>query len=124
MAVIDFNDSNTGGYGYGQAILTSQVTVSASNIAGNYTLFNLIDGDKTTNINGTTYSSIMSSGSPTGSLNFNSPWTGMTSWTDTAGTGNGYALIAGTGVFVSQMEVPLTTPYSFTNKWFEFGMKH
>jgi hypothetical protein len=125
VAVIDFNDATTGGYGYGQAILTSQVTVSASDIAGNYSLFNLIDGDKTTSIQATgSYStSIISTGSPTGSINANVPWPGMINWADTGGTSNGYALIAGTGIFASQMAVAPGT-YLYTNKWFEFGMKH
>ena len=123
VAVIDFNDAGSGGYGYGQAILTSQIIVSASDIAGNYSLFNLIEGDKTTSIQGTSYSSVASGVSSTGSINPNSPWTGMTSWADAVGSTNGNALITGTGVFVSQMAV---APGSYTsvNKWFEFGMKH
>lgn len=124
VAVIDFNDATTGGYGYGQAILTSQVTVAPSDIAGNYSLFNLIDRDKTTSIQGTGYStSIISTGSPTGSINANVPWTGMINWADSGGTSNGYALISGTGIFASQMAVAPGT-YLYTNKWFEFGMKH
>lgn len=124
VAVIDFNDANTGGYGYGQAILTSQVSVAPSDIAGNYALFNLIDGDKTTSIQGTGYStSIISTGTPAGTINPNTPWPGMINWADSGGTSNGHALIAGTGVFVSQMEVA-PSGYLYTNKWFEFGMKH
>jgi hypothetical protein len=97
--------------------------VSASDIAGNYALFNLIDGDKTTSIQGTAYSSVTSTGSPTGSINPNSPWTGMTIWADSAGTSNGNAVIAGTGIFVSQMAVA-PGAYLYTNEWFEFGVKH
>jgi hypothetical protein len=124
VAVIDFNDANPAGYGYGQAILTTQVPVAPSDIAGNYSLFNLIDGDKTTSIQGTGYSSsITSTGSPIGIINLNFPWTGMINWADSTNTSNGYALIAGTGIFASQMAVA-PSPYLYTNKWFEFGMKH
>jgi hypothetical protein len=126
VAVIDFNDSSPGGYGYGQAILTTQVPVAPSDIAGNYALFNLIDGDKTTSIQGTGYSSSISitpTVSPIGILNPNVPWQGMINWADSGGTSDGYAVIAGTGIFASQMAVA-PGAYLYTNKWFEFGMKH
>lgn len=123
VAIIDFNDSSAGGYGYGQAILTSQANVTATDVEGNYSLFNLIDGAKTTSISGVTYTSNMSSGSVSGSINPNSPWTGMIAWSDSGGTASGNAMISGTGVYVSQMAVAPAF-YTQTNKWFEFGMKH
>lgn len=47
----------------------------------------------------------------------------MTIWADSAGTSNGNAVIAGTGIFVSQMAVA-PGAYLYTNEWFEFGVKH
>ena len=124
VAVIGFNDSRSGGYGFGQAVLVSQVTVSVSDITGEYSLFNLIDGEKTTKLQGTTYSSTTTTavGSATGSINPNSPWTGMVSWADSGGSTNGNALITGTGVYVSQKAVA-SISYLLTNKWYELGIK-
>lgn len=123
VAIIDFNDASVGGYGYGQAVLSAQSNVAATDIAGNYALYNLIDGAKTTSLQGTSYTSNLSVGSTTGSINFNSPWTGMINWADSGGLVSGYAVIAGTGIHTAQMEVA-PVYYTAKNKWFEVGLKH
>ncbi len=125
VAVVDLNETAAAGsYGYGQMVMTDQVTVTAADIDGKYALFNFIEGAKSTTIAGATYST-GSTSTTTGSINLNTPWPGMISWSDSTAQYGGNSIIAGTGIFASQMTPSTVGPFSsFTSKWFEVGLKH
>jgi len=91
VAILDFNDATV--FGYGQAILSTQVTTAASDLAGNYLWANDYgsSGVVTLNSNDTTSSGL--------TIAENSPWSGLATVTG-GGNGTGYGMIAGNGVYV------------------------
>jgi len=125
VAVIDLNEAAaTGSYGFGQIVMSDQSAVTSTEINGAYAMYNFIEGAKPTTIAGTGYTT-GSTSTTTGSINLNTPWPGMISWSDSTAQYGGQAVIAGTGLFVSQMTPSAIGPFSsFTGKWFEVGLKH
>ena len=115
VLVIDLNDS--GGYGYGQVVASTQATVNAGDADGVYTFLSNGGIAGATTVTGTSFSSSYvyngSPGSNSGTVVFNSPWTGLAN----VGGGAGTAMFAGTGVYA----------YSDNNAahhYFEIGMRH
>jgi hypothetical protein len=125
VAVVDLIEAAAAGsYGYGQMVMTDQSAVVSADIDGKYALFNFIEGAKPTTLAGTGYTT-GSTSTTTGSINLNTPWPGMVTWSDSTAQYGGHAIIAGTGIFASQMTPSTVGPFSsFTSKWFEVGLKH
>ena len=115
VLVIDLNDA--GGYGFGQVVASTQTAVNSGDADGVYTFLSNGGIAGATTVTGTSFSSSYiyngTLGSNSGTVVFNSPWTGLAS----VGGGAGTAMFAGTGVYA----------YSDNNAahhYFEIGMRH
>ena len=117
VLIIDFND--LGGYGYGQAIASTQSSVQSGSVDGTYTYLANTGVSGATSVAGTGFTSVYtfngSSGTNSGTVVFNSPWTGMSSVT--GGNNTGIAMMAGTGVYAYRDN-------DATHHYFEIGMRH
>lgn len=113
VLVIDFNDA--GGYGYGHAIASTQPTVNFASGDANGTW--IAHGNNNTSgavtISGTSYTSSFTNGTNSGNFTLNSPWIGFVR--ATGSTDTGYALLAGTGVYVYRSN-------TVNNPYYEIGM--
>lgn len=89
VGFLDFND--LGGYGYGQAVASQQISPSLSDIVGDYFAQTTLGtaGLFSINSNSTTSTGL--------TITRDSPWTGMAK-TSALG-GQGYGILAGTGVY-------------------------
>jgi hypothetical protein len=113
VLVIDFND--VGGYGYGHAVASTQPTVNFVSGDANGTW--IAHGNNNTSgsvtISGTSFTSSYTNGTNSGTFTLNSPWIGFVR---AAGlTDTGYALLAGTGVYVYRSNTA-------NNPYYEIGM--
>jgi len=109
VGIIDFNDSVV--YGYGQGIGSSRVATTTSDTPGTYVWSNSYGSSGTV---------IVKSDNTTDSgltITQNSPWDGIATVSG-GGVGNGYAVLAGNGVYAYRNpNVPNRPAY------FEVGMK-
>jgi hypothetical protein len=107
VGVIDFNDTTV--YGYGQAIMSSEVATTTAGLTGNYVWSNDYgqSGVVTLNPNSTTSSGL--------AIAQNSPWTGISTVTG-GSNGTGYGMIAGNGVYVYRNP-------NISAAYFEVGLK-
>ena len=114
VLVIDFNDA--GGYGYGHGIASTQPTASYVTGDANGTwIFNSNNGNSgATSISGASYSTISSGGTNSGTLTFDNPWSGLVRAVGLTDTG--YAILAGTGVYVYRSNTS-------TNPYYEVGIR-
>lgn len=120
VLIIDLNDS--GGYGYGQAIASTQSTLDTTGTNdGTWFLQTNKSQSGVTTVNGTAYSTVnyysdgRTSDTDTGIITPDSPWTGM--FTNTGTTGTGIGIMSGTGLFVSKSSLAGYESYYF------FGLK-
>lgn len=106
VGIVDFNDNLV--YGYGQGVFSTKAPTTNPDVAGNYAWSNVYgqSGVVSINANGTTNTGL--------SLTPNAPWSGIT--TVAGGTGTGYGMIAGNGVYVYRNST-ISAPY------FEVGLK-
>jgi hypothetical protein len=113
VLVIDFND--VGGYGFGHAVASTQPTVNFVSGDANGTW--IAHGNNNTSgsvtISGTSFTSTYTGGTNSGSFTLNSPWIGFVRATGLTDTG--YALLAGTGVYVYRSNTA-------SNPYYEIGM--
>jgi hypothetical protein len=107
VGFVDFNDVG-GSYGVGHAVMSEQVAVTLSDVAGQY-FYKSTAG--TTGL--TTISSSLTTGDGL-TIALNDPWIGMGK-TSAAG-GQGYGIMAGTGVYAYR------NPATFRG-YFELGMR-
>lgn len=103
VLIIDFNDP--GGYGYGHGIASTQPTVSyASGDANGSWITNSSNGySGVTTISGTSYTTVNTGGTNSGNLTFDTPWRGFAR--PLGINDDGYAILAGTGVFAYRSNV-------------------
>ncbi len=89
VGFLDFNDS--GGYGFGQAVASEQISPSMSDIVGDYFAQTTLGtaGIFSINSNSTTSTGL--------TITRDTPWTGMARTSATGG--QGYGILAGTGVY-------------------------
>jgi hypothetical protein len=117
VLLIDTNDS--GGYGFGHTLASTQVTISSSDVGGTY---HVVANDGTIGTTVPTATSYAFSGKSSGTnittagtLTINSPWNGLIAVTPNSG-GGGTAVVAGSGLYAFR-------PTSTTNPYFEIGAK-
>jgi len=120
VLVIDLND--TGGYGYGQAVASTQSAIDTSGTNdGTWFLQSNKSQSAVTTVSGNGYSTLNSysdgRGGDTdiGIITADTPWTGM--FTNSGTTGNGLGIISGTGLFVHKSTVAGYESY------YTFGLK-
>lgn len=113
VLIIDFNDPS--GYGYGQATASTQPTTNYVSGAADGTWFANSNSNSSgrVTISGSSFSSVYTGGSNSGTFTWNSPWIGMVA--TSGSTDTGYALLAGTGVYVYRSNQP-------SNPYYEIGM--
>jgi hypothetical protein len=106
VGFVDFNDS--AGYGYGQAVVSEQVSPSVSDIAGDYVAQTTLGlaASFSINSNATTSTGL--------TITKDSPWVGMVKTNSSGGKGVGIA--AGTGVYAYR-DPQVSAAY------FEIGMR-
>jgi hypothetical protein len=114
VLIIDTNDS--GGYGYGHYVGSTQTAIDSSGSLGSY-YFSGNNGEAgTVTPTSTSYSSSYklagTSYTGSGSLTYNSPWNGFVTVTPTSGGGTQTAVIAGTGLYALRSNVANSTYYS------------
>lgn len=105
--ITDFNDPGAGGYGYGQAIGSTQTSVDSNGENdGVYFSNSNAETSAVTQVTGTSfvtqnnYSDGRNSDSNTGVFTLNQPWTGM--FQATGNNGNSMGILAGSGAFVAR----------------------
>ncbi len=114
VAFIDLSDTQ---YGYGQMIMSTQTTFSSGDADGDWSYKSNFGSGGLLNVNGLSYSN----NGLAGALTANSPWQGFVSWADQSGIGNtGFAILAGSGVYVSRISTPTTVPSKI---YYEVGIK-
>ena len=100
QAVLAIDTNDPGGYGYGHTIASTQPTASHVTGASNGTWF--AHGNNNTSgvtvVSGTTFNSVFTSGNNNGTLTYDNPWNGLVRVVGVTDTG--YAMLAGTGVYV------------------------
>jgi hypothetical protein len=113
VLVIDYNDA--GGYGYGHAVGSTQplVNFASGNADGTWIAHGNNNTSGATTISGTSYTSAFTNGANSGTLTLNNPWIGFVKATGLTDTG--YALLAGTGVYVYRSNTA-------SNPYYEIGM--
>jgi hypothetical protein len=117
VLLIDTNDS--GGYGFGHTLASTQVAISSSDVGGTY---HVVANDGTIGTTVPTATSYAFSGKSSGTnittagtLTINSPWNGLIAVTPNSG-GGGTAVVAGSGLYAFR-------PTLTTNPYFEIGAK-
>ena len=120
VLIIDLNDS--GGYGYGQAVASTQSALDTSGTNdGTWFLQTNQSQSAVTTVSGNAYSTVnyysdgRTSNTDTGIITADTPWTGM--FTNTGTTGTGIGILSGTGLFVSKSSLAGYESYYF------FGLK-
>ncbi len=105
--ITDFNDPGAGGYGYGQAIGSTQSPIDThGENDGTYFSHTNAETSAVTQVSGTSfvtqnyYADGRNSDSNTGVLTIDQPWTGM--FQGTGNNGNSMGILAGTGAFVGR----------------------
>ena len=113
VLIVDLNDPS--GYGYGQAIASTQPTTNyvSGDADGVWFANSNTNSSGRVTISGSSFSSIYTGGSNNGSFIWNNPWIGMVA--TSGSTDTGYAILAGTGVYVYRSNNP-SDPY------YEIGM--
>jgi len=114
VLIIDTNDS--GGYGYGHYVGSTQTAIDSSGSLGSY-YFSGNNGEAgTVTPTSTSYSSSYklagTSYTGSGSLTYNSPWNGFVTVSPTSGGGTHTAVIAGSGLYALRSNVANSTYYS------------
>jgi len=114
VLIVDTNDS--GGYGYGHFVGSTQIAIDSSGSLGSY-YFSGNNGEAgTVTPTSTSYSSSYklagTSYTGSGSLTYNSPWNGFVTVTPTSGGGTQTAVIAGSGLYALRSNVANSTYYS------------
>jgi len=114
VAFIDLNDTQ---YGYGQMIMSTQTPFVSGEANGDWSYKSNFGTGGSISVNGLNYTN---NGSP-GVLTANSPWEGFLSWAEQSGGGStGHAIMAGSGVYVSRISSPTTSPSKI---YYEVGIK-
>lgn len=113
VLIIDYNDA--GGYGYGHAIGSTQPTTSyvSGNANGTWIAHSNNNSSGAVVISGTSFSSVYTTGTNSGTLTFDNPWSGMVRAVGLTDTG--YAMLAGTGVYVYRSNTA-------NNPYYELGV--
>lgn len=119
VLVVDFNDNSVNGYGYGQAIASTQVSPAIGSTDGVYTYLSNNGDSGTLTVTGTSASvrgtdRNGNSGTNTLSATVNSPWAGMV--TATHGGGSSTSILAGTGVYIARA--------NNVAGYYEIGLRH
>jgi len=118
VLLIDTNDS--GGYGFGHTLASTQVTISSSDVGGTY---HVVANDGTIGTTVPTATAYTFSGksnganiTAAGALTINSPWNGLIAVTPNSGGVAGTVIAAGSGLYAFR-------PTLTTNPYFEIGAK-
>jgi hypothetical protein len=113
VLAIDFNDA--GGYGYGHAIASTQPTTAFVAGSANGTWFAHANNNSSgvTVVSGTSFNSVFTTGNNSGTLTFDNPWSGIVRVVGLTDTG--FAILAGTGVYVYRSN-------SAGNTYYELGV--
>lgn len=121
VAIVDFDDSTDGFYGH--ALASEQVSIKAGDADGKYLVKTDIGTANLISVSGSTVTNLLYPAA-TDSLVFDSPWTGMVTYTGTgtnAGT-DGVAVAGSTGLFAATITSSTTLP-AIVPYFIEAGIK-
>jgi hypothetical protein len=114
VLIIDTNDS--GGYGYGHYVGSTQTAIDSSGSLGSYYFSGNSGSAGTATPTSTGYSAAYknsgTSYTESGSVTYNSPWNGLVTVTPSGSASTSTAIIAGTGLYALRSNVANSTYYS------------
>jgi hypothetical protein len=96
VAMLDNDDTGTPEFGH--SVAATQAVVNAGQADGNYFTKDNMGGEWLVTVAGTTFTSTKHPGA-TGTLIYNTPWTGMVTTSINGGANTGIAMLSGTGTF-------------------------